>query len=196
MLRGASLKSTCSRMACAARVCANKKNEKSSKLQPHIQRTRAERIRTPPVGAKAEGYRKTVSECKRERSLRLDSRETPAGLPADQCQPRADQQPGAGLRNFATATIAAGIAFFLLAGIGLGVLRLLPDSTNAGQRRGSDRGPGLAAERIIHRQWWRWSESRYAGTVVQRRLKRNRRIRNRRARRRMNRLFKLGDGRF
>src|SRR5580693_3264610 len=68
MLRGASVKSTCSRMVCAASIAAKEKNKKTDKLQPHIPRTRTERIRPPPVEAKAEGYRKCMSECKRERT--------------------------------------------------------------------------------------------------------------------------------
>jgi len=107
---------------------------------------------------------------------RLSSGKSLARLPVHRGQARGDQQPCAGLRDFATGTTAsAGISLSLYHRAASARL-ILSDTANAGERRRRDRNPRSAAERINHTQRQRWSQSRRSRTVEQCGLERDRRI--------------------
>src|ERR1035441_4654785 len=167
MLRGPSVKSTCSRMVWAVRLDVASRMKQNSKLERSHQRRPARRTRILLCKAAPKGYRKRVNERKSEESganeLRRNEQtgrslrpcESLTALPINGGQSRDDQHPRAGFRDFAfPAPIAARIALPFFAGTDRsapGAILFLPNPANARQRRRSDRNPGSASERVVDR---------------------------------------------
>src|ERR1019366_9147029 len=170
MLRGPSVKSTCSRMVWAVRLDVASRMKQNSKLERSHQRRPARRTRILLCKAAPKGYRKSeesgANELRRNeqtgRSLRPC--ESLTALPINGGQSRDDQHPRAGFRDFAfPAPIAARIALPFFAGTDRsapGAILFLPNPANARQRRRSDRNPGSASERVVQAQRRSRSKSR------------------------------------
>src|SRR5689334_14126021 len=104
MFRGASVRSTRRRIACAPRAGTERTHSSGNEVVRSHHSGRTKRTKSLLAG-KAEGYRKTLKKRKaRSKQVQLVSQQFVPRAPVDGCKSGTNEKPGARLRDFAAST--------------------------------------------------------------------------------------------